>query len=213
MKTKIFNTFLCITSMIALLLLQGCDEGLWLGFGAVRNSASVKQVDMAVIVPVHPSSLKYFDYCISYTDNTGIEYRDTIVGNNGGIYVDDWNVPEYTNNTAPSKASPDNDIYCKKNFSYKSLPVVCRCEIRLVPKVPRDSAVSFSYIIPKPYIFSRVIFNAHSYDSNVRPEIEGLEVMKIENMKIGTFMSAYGSDFVTTCSVKEEYDGISCSSY
>ena len=215
MKSKIFNPFVYAIGLIALLLLQGCDKELesLLGLGAVENGTTVKQVDMVVVVPVHPSSLEYFDYCIIYSDNTGVENRDTIVGNVGGIIVDDWNVPDYANNTAPSKASPDNDIYWTKTFSYKSLPVVCRCETRLVPKVPKNTEVSFSYIIPKPYIFSRVIFNSHSYDSNVRPEIEGLEVVKIENMEVGTFMSAYGTYFVSACSVKEEYDGISCSSY
>lgn len=104
---------------------------------------------MAVIVPIHPSSLEYFDYCISYSDNTGEEYRDTV------------------RNAFPDIA----------------------------------------------YIFSRVIFNSHSYDSNVRPEIEGLEIVKFDDIRMGTFMSAYGSTFISGCSVKEDYDGISCMSY
>ena len=189
MKSKIFNPFVYAIGLIALLLLQGCDKELESLFGFV-SSTTVKQVDMAVIVPIHPSSLEYFDYCISYSDNTGEEYRDTV-----------------------RNAFPDIDTYWKKNFAYKSLPVVCRCEVSLIPKVSRDAVVSFSYTAPKPYIFSRVIFNSHSYDSNVRPEIEGLEVVKIENMEVGTFMSAYGSTFISGCSVKEDYDGISCMSY
>ena len=175
--------------MIALLLFQGCDKELESLFGF--GSATVRQVDMDVIVPIHSSSLKYFDYCITYADNEGTEYRDTV-----------------------RNASPENEIFCwRKNFSYKSLPVVCKCETILVPKVSKDSEVSFSYVIPKPYLFSRVIFNSHSYAPSVSPEIGGLAVMKIDNIRIGTFMSAYGSYFVSTCSVKEEYDGISCSSY
>lgn len=175
--------------MIALLLFQGCDKEQESLFG-FASSTAVKQVDMAVIVPIHPSSLEYFDYCISYSDNTGEEYRDTV-----------------------RNAFPDIDNYWRKNFAYKSLPVVCRCEVSLIPKVSRDAVVSFSYVIPKPYLFSRVIFNSHSYAPSVSPEIGGLAVMKIDNIRIGTFMSEYGSYFVSTCSVKEEYDGISCSSY
>ena len=91
--------------------------------------------------------------------------------------------------------------------------MVCRCEIILVPKVSRDSEVPFSYIIPNPYIFSRVIFDPHSYDPSVSPEIGGLEVVKFDDIRIESFMSAYGSYFVSTCSVKEEYGEISCSYY
>ncbi len=176
-----------------LLLLQGCDkepESL-LGLGAAENSATVRQVDIDVIVPIHSSSLKYFDYCITYTDNEGIEYRDTV-----------------------RTASPENDVLLwKKDFVYKSLPILCKCETILIPKVSRDSVVSFSYVIPKPYLFSRIIFNSHSYGPNVSPEIGGLNVVKVEDIRIDTFMSAYGSYFVSACSIKEEYDGISCSSY
>ena len=33
------------------------------------------------------------------------------------------------------------------------------------------------------------------------------------HLQVGTFMSAYGSTFISGCSVKEDYDGISCMSY
>lgn len=59
------------------LLLQGCDKETeptsGLGLGDVENNTTVKQIDMTVMVPIHPSSLKYFDYCITYTDNTETE--------------------------------------------------------------------------------------------------------------------------------------------
>ena len=157
----------------------------------VENSATVKQVDITVIVPTHTSSLKYFDYCICYSDNTGEEYCDTI-----------------------SNALPDKDIYWRKTFAYKSLPVVCRCEVSLVPRVSRDSIVSFSYIIPKPYIISSVIFNSHStYDPIESPDIERFEVMEFEETRIGSFLSISGSYFCSTFYVKESYDGISYSFY
>ena len=144
----------------------------------------------------------------------GKENRDTIVADYGGIYVEDWNLPEYTNNTAPTKSSLDDYICWRKNFVYKSLPVVCRCEVTLVPKVSRDSVVSFSYIVPKPFIFSHVIFDSDStYDPIERSDIEGIEVIKFADIRIGSFMSAYGTYFVSTYRVKEEYGGISSSSY
>lgn len=176
--------------------------------------ATVKQVDIDVVVPIHPSSLEYFDYCIVYSDNNGKENRDTIVADYGGIYVEDWNLPEYTNNTVTTKSSLDDYICWRKNFVYKSLPVVCRCEVTLVPKVSRDSVVSFSYIVPKPFIFSHVIFDSDStYDPIERSDIEGIEVIKFADIRIGSFMSAYGTYFVSTYRVKEEYGGISSSSY
>ncbi|MCQ2158953.1 MAG: hypothetical protein MJY43_03915 [Bacteroidales bacterium] len=189
MKTGKFNPFACIAGVIALFLLQGCDKEIGLLLGSAGST--VKQIDMTVLVPIHPSSLEYFDYCISYSDNTGEEYRDTV-----------------------RNALPDNDIfYWMETFAYKSNSVVCRCEVELVPKVSRDSVVSFSYTVPKPCIFSRVIYGSHStYDPIIRPGTEGLEVLDIEDMRIGTFMSAYGSYFVSTCRVKEEYGSISCQS-
>ena len=68
-KSRIFNPFIYALGIVALLLLQGCDKELesLLGLGAAENSATVRQVDMVVVVPVHPSSLEYFDYCIIYS--------------------------------------------------------------------------------------------------------------------------------------------------
>lgn len=161
----------------------------------IPNSADVKQVDIKVVIPAHPSSLKYFDYNIIYSDNTGEEYRDTI---REGQMLDG------------SRA----DIYYVKSFAYKSLPLICRCEVELVPKVSRDSVVSFSYTIPKPYIFSRVIFDSHSYTPETgSSDIEGVEVLNLDEIRIGTFLSTYGSWFCSTCSVKKDYDGVSTSFY
>ncbi len=176
--------------MITLLLLQGCGKEVGPVYGSAGST--VKQVDITVLVPVHPSSLEYFDYCIFYSDNTGKEYRDTV--RNG--------------------LSGEDVIYWRMTFAYKTLPVVCRCETVLVPKVPSDSVVSFSYVIPKPYIFSHVSFNSHSTSNpGDGQDIVGSEVLKIDDISIGSFMSAYGSFFVSTCRVRDTDDGISCSSY
>lgn len=189
MNIKAFYPFACAIGMITLLLLQGCDKETepQLEFGAVENGEEVKQIDMTVLVPIHPSSLEYFDYYISYSDNTGEEYRDTV-----------------------RSVLPDNEIFWIRNFSYKSPYVIFRCETTLVPKVSRDSVVSFSFIIPKPYIFPRVIYKSSSTSGSVnRLDMEALEIQKYDNIRIGSFMSTYGSYFSSTCSVKDSYDGIS----
>lgn len=192
MRIRFFNPFVCITGMIALLLLQGCEKEIEqeIGFGAVENSATVKQIDMTVVVPIHPSSLEFFDYSICYTDNTREEYCETV-----------------------KDSLPNSEIYWVKNFAYKSMPVVCRCEITLIPKVPRDSVVSFSYITPKPYIFSHVIYNSHSYSPTQGSDTDGFNVLRLDDIRIDSFLSAYGSWFCSTCRVKAGYDGISSSFY
>lgn len=200
-----------VISLFVLLPIQGCERKPDIG---VASTAVAKQVDMKVVIPVHPSSLKYFDYVVCYSDNSGEEYRDTIREKKGGITVEDWIIQEYEVTLARSRASQDCDIYYVKNHAYKALPVVCRCEVTLVPKVSRDSVVSFSYTIPKPYIFSRVIFNSHSYTPQIgNSDIEGVDILKLDSIRIGTFLSAYGSWFCSTCSVKADYDGIACTFY
>ena len=95
---------LLTASAICMLLLGSCDgdsdddviPDIDINLGADDNSKnsndiSAKQVDMTVFVPIHPSSLEYFDYVIHYYDNRGIENRDTIQESSGGLSVDDWN--------------------------------------------------------------------------------------------------------------------------
>ena len=248
MKSRKFEPIVYIVGLIALFLLPGCDKENEQDpeIPPTNGDIPVKQVDMKVVIPIHPSSLEYFDYMVSYTDNSGEEYCDTIAERKGGLTVDDWifdYVGRYTDNSGEeycdtiaerkggitvedwmdqeyealrdkSRASQDCDIYYVKNFAYKELPVACRCEVTMVPKVSRDSIVSFSYTIPKPYIFSRVIFDSHSYTPQMgNNEIEGTEILKFDSIRIGTFLSAYGTWFCSTCSVKSDYDGISASFY
>ncbi len=95
---------LLTASVICMLLLGSCDgdsdddviPDIDINLGADDNSKnsndiSAKQVDMTVFVPIHPSSLEYFDYVIHYYDNRGVENRDTIQESSGGLSVDDWN--------------------------------------------------------------------------------------------------------------------------
>ena len=196
MKYKKSELRFFILGLIASFFLQGCDkdnEQEKTPELPPENSISVKQVDMKVVIPIHPSSLDYFDYVVCYSDNTGEEYRDTISQN-------------------VSTQALDEDIYYIKNFVYKSIPVVCRCEVNLLPKVSRDSVVSFSYTIPKPYIFSRAIFDSHSYTPQMgNSEIEGVEILKLDSITIGNFLSVYGAWFCSFCRVEGDYDGVSVS--
>ncbi len=211
MKTIKFKAILWVAGLMACSLFQGCqeepeisdiseisdnangnDNGASNGNGN-SNSTAVRQVDMTVITPVHPSSLKYFDYNICYTDNNGTEYRDTI---QEGIL--------------PDAQGPY--IYHKRTFQYRSLPVICRCEVEMVPKVSADLVVSFSYIVPKPYIYPRILFNSTRPSETETNDPEGIKVQRID-MSIGTFLSTYGSRFISTCSVKEDNPGISTTFY
>ncbi len=209
MKSREFEPILYIVGMMALFLLQGCDKENEQEPGILlTNEIPVMQVDMRVVIPVHPSSLKYFDYVVCYTDNTGEEYRDTIQETQGGLTVDDWMDHEY--DFANSRDSQDTDILYTKNYCYKTLPVMCKCEVNLLPKVSRDSVVSFCYTIPKPYIFSGVIFNSHSYTPQLEStDVGGITTIKLDPISIDTFMSAYGTRFCSSCIVRSDYDGIS----
>ena len=68
MKLKSF-IILAIGTLFALLL-TSCTA-------PTPQSASV---DMTVVVPIHSSSLEYFDYVITYRDNLGNEIKDTVNG-------------------------------------------------------------------------------------------------------------------------------------
>lgn len=210
MKIMKFKAIIWMAGLMACSLLMGCEEdpaiegpiaiddinGNGLSNGTsngTTNSSNVKQVDIKVVVPIHPSSLKYFDYNIIYSGNDGVEYRDTV--REGKILEDSH-----------------TGTYYVKSFAYKSVPVVCRCEVTMMPKVSRDSVVSFSYTTPKPIIFSRVIFDSHSYTPETgNANIEDVTVINIDNARIGDFLSTYGSWFCSTCYVKSNYDGVSTS--
>ena len=214
MKSKKFEPIVYIVGLMALFLLPGCDKENEQDpeIPPTNGDIPVKQVDMKVVIPIHPSSLEYFDYMVSYTDNSGEEYCDTIAERKGGLTVEDWIVQEYEAPRDKSRASQDCDIYYVKNFAYKELPVACGCEVTMVPKVSRDSIVSFSYTIPKPYIFSRVIFDSHSYTPQMgSSEIEGVKILKLDSITIGNFLSVYGNWFCSTCRVEGDYDGVSVS--
>lgn len=100
-------------------LLQGCDKDpepcIEIGGvenGAVENGTTAKQVDIVEIVPIHSTSLKYFDYVIQYYDNTGKERRDTV----------------------REGTSLSEDCFMR-TFSYDSYFVSCSATVVLIPRV------------------------------------------------------------------------------
>ena len=107
-----------MASIICTFLLGSCEEDENLGL-----ESPAKQVDMTVLVPIHPSSLEFFDYVIHYYDNRGVECRDTIQNPSGGIEVVDW--------IAANGIS--NNCYVR-TFSYDDLFVTCSVNVEMIPK-------------------------------------------------------------------------------
>ena len=78
------------------------------------------------------------------------------------------------------------------------------CEVELVPKVSMDSVVSFSFINPKPLIYSNVYYDSSSTSDSIgNYDIEDHGVQRFDEIRIDTFLSTYGSYFVSTCRVTE----------
>lgn len=109
---------------------------------------SVKQVEMTVVVPIHPSSLEYFDYVVCYSDNRGTLARDTI------HYVR-FSDDDQTNGNL------DNCCYTR-TLSYNDLPVTSTITVEMIPVKERSSMVSFNFYTPKPCIFPNVHYSTTS---------------------------------------------------
>ncbi len=168
-----------------------------------------KQVDMTVVVPIHPSSLEYFDYVIHYYDNRGVEQRDTIQESCGGIVVEDWNYVDIEitlEDTGSSLKSFDN-LYVK-TFSYDNLFVTCSVTVEMIPKKDIATVVSFSFYTPKPYIIPSVHNSATSIQSETSNHIlENVECIMIDSMTIDSFQSEYGRTFSSHCGLYDSYVG------
>ncbi len=169
---------------------------------------SIKQVDMTVVVPIHPSSLKYFDYVVRYFDNQGAVHDDTIQGTLGGIVVDDWNYVDIEITLAATKAASNNNNCYIRTFSYANLPVSCNVSVEMIPKKDCTSVESFFFYIPKPYIYPNVYYSETSVP-NESPDhvMEGVESIKIDSMTISSFQSTYGTTFSSCCMVRDCLDG------
>lgn len=185
------NFFAWSAALIPLLLLHACEKDSPSVRGAMPPARAVKQVDMTVFIPLHRSSLDYFDYCLRYTDNVGREYRDTIRNSN----VAATSLDEVTCHT--------------KTFSYRDLPVACTAMVELMPKVSGDTKATFSFIVPKPYIYPTILWSG---SQSFSPTIEGLHingsVIEIDSISIDEFLSFYGTRF--SSHLRLNVDGSGC---
>lgn len=199
MKNKFL---LMMTGIICLLMLGSCEED--------SQNLVGKHVDMTLVVPVHPTSLKYFDFCVKYNDNQGAERQDTIQESNGGITVDDWDYVDIEITLAPARrvASKNTDCFVK-TYSYDTVPVTCTAVVEMIPKKDVTTVKDFYFYIPKPYIISSV------HNSTEQPELGEavehtmgvIESIKIDSMSVSSFQSLYGTTFMSRCGVYEAGDG------
>lgn len=157
----------------------------------LQISPSIKKVSMTVVVPIHPSSIEYFDYIVRYSDNHSTEAADTVRYN--GIVVDDFDDVR--------GGLDDSDCYTR-TFAYDDFPVTCTVTVEMIPRKERSTMVSFNFYTPKPYIFPNVSYSATTVKRETPYHVMyGLEQMRIDNMSIGSFQSVYGTAFLSRCGV------------
>lgn len=181
---------------------------------AVPNSIDIntvpeaKQADLTVIVPVHPSTLEYFDYVVHIYDNRGVECRDTIHGSYGGIVVDDWNYVDIeVPLSASSKALPQGNCYVR-TLSYDNLFVTATVNVEMIPKKGCVSMDPFFFYIPKPYIFPSIHSpRTSSMGSNYSEILQSAECLRINQMSVDEFQAIYGSVFSSHCGIYDSYVG------
>lgn len=195
-----YKSFLFIVGVMSLLLFGSCEIN-----PSEDSSPSVKQIDMTVMVPIESTSLEYFDYVVRYSDNSGLVQIDTIRKENGGIVVEDWqDGGSYEITLAGCRTVFDNNNCYVKTYSYTSLPVSSNMTVELIPKYSKESVVSFSFITPKPYIYPNVYFSESSIPKgSIKRTLDGINVLRIDSMTIGKFLSIYGETFTSCCQVKE----------
>ena len=200
MKLKSF-IILAIGTLFALLL-TSCTA-------PTPQSASV---DMTVVVPIHSSSLEYFDYVITYRDNLGNEIKDTVDGGFGGIVVDDFrraNMKQHGKKDVSVAKESLNGFDCyTMTVPYASLPVSCTAMVEMVPTVHSSSSLSLFFYVPKPYIFPNIRFGSNTGTSTNQNHIfEYLDRIRINSMSLSDFISTYGSVFTSHASVYPTPDG------
>lgn len=123
-------------------------------------------VDMTVVVPIHPTSLEYFDYVITYRDNLGNEIKDTVDRFFGGIVVDDFrraNMKQHGKKDVSVAKGSYNERGCyTMTVPYASFPVSCTAMVEMVPTEHSSSSLSFFFYVPKPYIFPDIRFHSNT---------------------------------------------------
>ena len=199
MKNKFL---LMMTGIICLLMLGSCEED--------SQNLVGKHVDMTLVVPVHPTSLKYFDFCVKYNDNQGAERQDTIQGSYGGITVDDWDYVDIEITLAPARRVASKNTDCLvKTYSYDTMPVTCTAVVEMIPKKEVTTVKDFYFYIPKPYIISSVHNSTKQTELGeaVEHTMGVIESIKIDSMSVSSFQSLYGTTFMSRCGVYEAGDG------
>lgn len=188
MKHKVY---LLMATALCCLLLAGCDDD----DNPNGEKNSVKQIDMTVVVPIHPSSLAYFDYAIQYQDNQGAKYNDTV------------------RETIATEALSASKCYVK-TYCYNKAPVACSVTVDMLPKCD-DGIVGPCYFYPpKPYIYSNVYDDAlPELGDPLNQHLENIECIRIDAMPLSKFQSTYGLTFTTHCQVKKGVDGYEGISY
>lgn len=180
MKNKII---LFVASIACMLLMMSCSVS-----PVVEPGVKVKQIDMTVSVPIHRSSLEYFDYVLTYQDNNGEKYTDVV-----------------------TEGEEDVVTYVR-TFSYRELPVMCTMTVEMVPKEGCTSVDAFFFYIPKPYIYPNV------YESNASaPDgtdgMDELAPIHVQPMSISEFQDTYGSLFMSACGVYPTDEGYKIINY
>lgn len=202
MKNKFF---LMMTGVICLLMLVSCDAD-----SDESQNFSGKYVNMTLVIPIHPTSLKYFDFCVKYNDNQGAERQDTIQGSYGGITVDDWDYVDIEITLAPARrvASKNTDCFVK-TYSYDTVPVTCTAVVEMIPKKDVTTVRDFYFYIPKPYIFPSVynFKEQQTIGEGMEQTMGNMESIKIDSMSVSSFQSLYGTTFMSRCGVYGAGDG------
>lgn len=174
---KSMKKYLRAIALSGLLLMASCTDN-W------NDPNSVKGIDITESIPIHGSTLKYFEYVVTYQDNNDFKDVDII----------------------RDAASPARDCFVK-TYRYNEYPVSCMATVELVPKVPETDVVSFTFIIPKPYLYVNIHSSSNdvTYDGDAQLP-ENYEEFHIQSMEIGEFLSTYGNTFISCCSVRDNLD-------
>lgn len=195
MKNKFF---LLMVAAICFFSLGSCDKD-----DTVKDvespllGHSANLIEMTVLVPIHSSSLEFFDFVIRYSDNMGAVHKDTI-RDGGGIVVGE----ERDNDDSEL---PNNHYI--KTYLYYNVPVVSIVTVEMVPKVDESTMASFIFYNPKPYIYPSVYFSTssipHEHDFSGLVTTDSAQI----DMTIGEFLSSYGSVFSSYCRISLTEDG------
>lgn len=205
--------FLLMATAICVLLFGSCNDDDEQYPEPIPISA--KKVDMTVVVPIHLSSLEYFDYVISYYDNNGLVHIDTIrkenyIDDHGLVQIDTIRKDNYSakfKEDFSTKKMSLNDCYIRI-FRYDNMILSCTTTVELLPKGDYETLGSFIFYIPKPYIFPSEYDSATPNQDDVASQMpEDIESISIDSMLLSDFLTTYGTLFSSQCVIKNSMVG------